>query len=174
MSEIASESLLIWRLLLMVSMVLILYEMIKWFRARTTSLEPWFDSPRLQPPPEEVEALATSIQFSSVDLIVYSELKQRVHDDITDAVALILGLDMDELRKLVLDDKFVKQTFGPYATLVGHLSKDKMTEMPTSTIRTELSTRRRMGGFLYDINLLLDQVKGWEKKHEGQRSLRSR
>jgi hypothetical protein len=174
LTEIALESVIIWRLLLIISMVLILYEMIKWFRARTTSLEPWFDLPRIPPPPEEVEALAASVQSSYGDITVYSELNQRVHDDITDAVALILGLDEDELRKLVLDEQFVKKTFGTYSTLVSHLLKDKMTDSPTSTIgREELSTRSKMEVFLHDINLLLDQVKRWEK-HEGQRSLRTR
>jgi hypothetical protein len=158
----------------MLSVVLILYEMIKWLGTRTTTLEPWFDSPKLQSPPEEVAALASSIESCSWDIKSYAELKQRVNDDITDAVALTLGLDEDELRKLALDDLFVKQSFGTYASLIGHLSKDKMTETPTSTTeRTESGARSMRDSLLYDINQLLDRVNRWEKKNESKRSLRS-
>jgi hypothetical protein len=148
--------------------------MIKWLRTRTTTLEPWFDSPRLESPPEEVAALAWSIESCSWDIKSYAELKQRVHDDITDAVALTLGLDEDELRRLALDDLFVKQSFGTYASLISHLSKEKMTETPTSTTeRPEFGARNVMDSLLYDINLLLDEVNRWEKKNESKRSLRS-
>jgi hypothetical protein len=158
----------------MISMVLILYEMVKWFRARTISLEPWFDPPRIQPPPEEVDALTDLVRSSYLNTMVYSELKQRVNDDITDAVALILGLDEDQLRKLALDDQFVNETFGPYANLVRHLSKGNVTEIPaTAAGKKNLKMESEMEVFLRDINLLLDQVKRWEK-HEGQGSLRTR
>jgi hypothetical protein len=172
--EIAAESLIVWRLLLITSMVLIVYEMAKWFSARATSLEPWFDLPRIQPSPEEVEALTTLVRSSYVDMMAYSELKQRVYDDITDALALILGLDEDELRKLALDGNFVKQVFGPYASLVSHLSKNRIEGIPTPTTgRREFTARTERETFLQDTNLLLEQVKRWEK-HEGQRSLRNR
>jgi hypothetical protein len=154
-------------------MALIVYEMIKWFRARTTSLELWHDLPRIEPTAEEVEALTTWVRSSYGDMMVYSELKQRVYDDITDAVALILGLDEDELRKLALDDKFVKQTFGPYSILVSHLSKNRMEGIPISAMRgRELTATSEREILLQDTNRLLEQIKRWEK-HEGQRSLRT-
>jgi hypothetical protein len=174
LADTALVSVIIWRILLVVSIVLVLYEMIKWFRTRTAILEPWVDTVRIKPPPEELEALTTSIQSSYGNMAVYSELRQRVNDDITDMVALTLGLDLDELQKLVLDDEFVKKTFGPYSILVSHLRRNRMTDtQPSTTSRRELTAKSKMEAFFYDINLLLDQVKRWEK-YESQRSIRNR
>jgi len=172
LSEELTVSVGIWRVLLVISLMLILYEMIKWFMSRTTSYIRWFDSPRLKPPGEEIEGLSEQMKYVSENTMGFYEIRQRIFDAITDNVTLTLGMDENELRKQLLDKLFVKENFGAYAHIVSYLSEDLVVRLATPLVEKARAGRSvEVNTILYEMNVLLDQVDKWERKRENKRGL---
>nr|MDO8097970.1 hypothetical protein [Candidatus Njordarchaeota archaeon] len=172
MSEEVAISAGIWRALLVISLTLILYEMTKWFMSRTTSYDRWFDSPKLEPPGEEIESISAEMEYLSESTMTFYEMRQRIFDAITDNVTLTLGLDESELRKGLLDKSFVEKNFGAYAHIVSHLSEDLVVRLATPLVEKARTGRNiDANTILFEMNKLLDKVDKWEKKHENKRDL---
>jgi hypothetical protein len=172
LSEEVTIAVGIWRVLLAISLALILYEMIKWFMSRSTSYNRWVDSPKLEPPGEEIESLSAEMEYLSESTMTFYEMRQKIFDAITDNVTLTLGLDENELRKGLLDKSFVEKNFGAYANIVSHLSEDLVVRLATPLVEKARTGRNvEVNTILFEMNKLLDNIDKWEKKHENKRSL---
>ena len=172
MSEMSFFFLLSWWVLLLISIILILREMIKWFRRRTATLERWADAPRLEPPEEEISGAAAWLQSLSKDKAGLARISLEVSDAITDRVSLILGLQKDELRKLSLEEDFVRKTFGDNAAVPKYFSQDWLAK--SLLIEPGHKATRRTAwapAYLQEIRTMIEQLSRWEKSYESSRGI---
>jgi hypothetical protein len=162
----------LWWILLLASVGIIIREMTRWFRTRTVELESWTDSPRLEPPRDEIYATAEWLEALSKDKTGQLRISLEVSHAALDRVSLVLGLQKDEVKTLSFRDEFVKKTFGENAAVAKYISEETLAKS-LLTESGDKATRRSRGALAYleEIKVMMEQLSRWEKKHESSRGI---
>ncbi|WXG47660.1 MAG: hypothetical protein WED05_13570 [Candidatus Atabeyarchaeum deiterrae] len=157
---------IVWWVLLIVSMILILFEMTRWLRSRTIDFETWVDVPRLKPPMGEIEELAESLRSNHRSPRSLVLLKERMYHDIIERISLTLGMGEDELRRMLFNDSFLKKNFGGFTTIMSYLSGGPLGRLSVEG-RGRRIFRWNDADLMFDeYGRVLEQMKRWEKKYE--------
>ncbi len=171
MSESPLVLTFLWWSLLLVSLVLILNEMRKWLESRTVSTEMWSDSPRIEPPDDEVRGVAKWLKSLSRNRSGFQKIKLAVSNAIIDRVSLTLGLDREEVLKSLREDEFAKRFFGRYASIADFLSPERVGQLEFAKNEKRRTWNTDAQNKQFDeIKIVFDKMKRWEKEYESQGS----
>jgi hypothetical protein len=162
---------LLWWSLLVFSLVLILKEMRKWLKSRTVSAEVWSDSPRIEPPGDEVLGVAKWLKSLSRNRSGFLKIKLAVSNAIIDRVSLTLGLDREEVSKSLREDEFAKRVFGRYTSIADFLSAERVGQLEFAKNEKRRTWNTDAQNEQFDeIKIMFDKMKRWEKEYESQGS----
>jgi hypothetical protein len=143
----------------------------KWLKSRTVNVEVWSDSPRIEPPEDEVRGVVKWLKSLSRNRTEFQKIRMAVSNAIIDRVGLTLGLDREEVSKSLREDEFAKRVFGGYTSIVDFLSAERLGQLESAknekrrTWNTDAQNKQ-----LDEIKILFDKMKRWEKEYESQGS----